>query len=150
MLVFQLSKVGHVVSCNRMIQLPGLNHVFVGSRRSAPKTRRIAGRGPRSRISIRALGYYSAHLCQRRDKNSSIFAGFVVRGFQALVGGSTSIRPATMLTLHLALTENKYPEDRQVATFYREVLERVASLPGVGSAVAVAALPYSGTGPTCR
>jgi hypothetical protein len=28
MLVIQLSKVGHVVSCNRMIELPGLNHVF--------------------------------------------------------------------------------------------------------------------------
>lgn len=70
-------------------------------------------------------------------------AGLMVRGFQGLVGGSTSLRPATMLTLHLALTENKYHEDRQVAEFYREVLERLAVLPGVRSAVAVTALPYS-------
>ena len=48
-----------------------------------------------------------------------------------------------MLTLRLALTENKYREDRQVAGFYREVLERLAALPGVRSAVAVTALPYS-------
>ena len=31
-------------------------------------------------------------------------AGLMVRGFQTLVGGSAKIRPATMLTLRLALT----------------------------------------------
>ena len=70
-------------------------------------------------------------------------AGLMVRAFQTLVGGSTSIRPASMLTLRLGLTENKYREDRQVAGFYREVLERLAALPGVRSAAAVTALPYS-------
>ena len=70
-------------------------------------------------------------------------AGLMVRAFQTLVGGSTTIRPATMLTLRLGLTENKYREDRQVAGFYREVLERLAALPGVRSAAAVTALPYS-------
>ena len=70
-------------------------------------------------------------------------AGLMVRAFQTLVGGSTTIRPATMLTLRLALTENKYRDDRQVAGFYRDVLERLAALPGVRSAVAVTALPYS-------
>ena len=70
-------------------------------------------------------------------------AGLMVRGFQTLVGGSPSVRPASMLTLHLALTENKYRDDRQVAAFYREVLRRVAALPGVRSAAAVTALPYS-------
>jgi predicted permease len=67
----------------------------------------------------------------------------MVRGFQTLVSGSTKLQPATMLTLHLSLTQNKYREDRQVAGFYRQVLERVAALPGVRSAVAVTALPYS-------
>ena len=70
-------------------------------------------------------------------------AGLMVRGFQSLVGGSTNLRPASMLTLHLSLTENKYREDHQVAAFYREVLRRVAALPGVRSAVAVTALPHS-------
>src|ERR1017187_747040 len=44
-----------------MVQFPGLNHVFGASRPSAPKTRRIAVRGPRSRMPIRASGYYNAH-----------------------------------------------------------------------------------------
>lgn len=70
-------------------------------------------------------------------------AGLMVRGFQSLVGGSTNLRPASMLTLRLSLTENKYREDHQVAAFYREVLRRLVALPGVRSAVAVTALPYS-------
>jgi putative ABC transport system permease protein len=70
-------------------------------------------------------------------------AGLMVRGFQSLVGGTTNLRPASMLTLRLSLTENKYREDHQVVGFYREVLRRVAALPGVRSAVAVTALPYS-------
>ena len=70
-------------------------------------------------------------------------AGLMVRAFQTLVGGSTAIRPASLLTLRLALTENKYREERQVAGFYREMVERLAALPGVRSAAAVTALPYS-------
>ena len=70
-------------------------------------------------------------------------AGLMVRGFQTLVGGSPRVRPASMLTLHLALTGNKYRDDRQVAAFYGEVLRRVGALPGVRSAAAVTALPYS-------
>jgi putative ABC transport system permease protein len=70
-------------------------------------------------------------------------AGLMVRGFQTLAGGSTNLRPASMLTLRLSLTENKYREDHQVAAFYREVLGRIAALSGVRSAVAVTALPHS-------
>jgi putative ABC transport system permease protein len=70
-------------------------------------------------------------------------AGLMVRGFQTLVGASSNLRPAGMLTLHLDLTEHKYREDHQVAAFYGTVLGRVAALPGVRSAVVVTALPYS-------
>ena len=70
-------------------------------------------------------------------------AGLMVRAFQIMVGASPNLRPHSMLTLHLTLTPYKYRQDYQVATFYREVLARVAALPGVNSAVAVTALPYS-------
>ena len=80
MLVFQLSKAGHVVSCNRMIQLRGLNHIFGAGRPSAPKQRRIAGRRPRSRMPIRASGYYSVHPAQqpfdRADPAAAFGAGY--------------------------------------------------------------------------
>jgi putative ABC transport system permease protein len=49
-----------------------------------------------------------------------------------------------LLTLRLAITANRYREPHQMAAFYRQVLERIEALPGVTSAVAVTAMPYSG------
>jgi putative ABC transport system permease protein len=71
-------------------------------------------------------------------------ASLMVRGFNALLAGSTNMEPATILSLRLAITENKYHEKHQQAAFYREVLERTSKIPGVRSAVAASALPYSG------
>ena len=68
----------------------------------------------------------------------------MVRGFQALVNGAANLEPASLLTLRLALTETKYRENSQILGFYDDVLRRINALPGVKSAVAVTALPYSG------
>ena len=70
-------------------------------------------------------------------------AGLMIRGFRALVDTGRSLEPDTLLTLRLAITDNKYKEKPQVADFYRRVLERVQALPGVRSAAAITALPYS-------
>ncbi len=70
-------------------------------------------------------------------------ATLMVRGFHALVNQSTSFEPATMLTLRLSITAGRYPQPHQQAAFYRGVLDRVAALPGVRSAMAVTAMPYS-------
>lgn len=70
-------------------------------------------------------------------------AGLMVRGFQALVRSGKALEPSTLLTLQLAITDQKYKEKYQVASFYRQVLERIQALPGVRSAAAVTALPYS-------
>jgi putative ABC transport system permease protein len=71
-------------------------------------------------------------------------AGLMVRGFRALVDNGERLQPATLLTLRLAITANRYREPHQMAAFYRQVLERIEALPGVTSAVAVTAMPYSG------
>ena len=71
-------------------------------------------------------------------------AGLMVRGFRAQVDGGKELEPATLLTLRLSLPGGKYREPHQVSGFYRDVLNRVGSLPGVRSAAAVTALPYSG------
>ncbi len=71
-------------------------------------------------------------------------ASLMVRGFQALVNGAANLEPASLLTLRLALTETKYRENSQILGFYDDVLRRINALPGVKSAVAVTALPYSG------
>ena len=70
-------------------------------------------------------------------------ASLMVRGFRSFVKNGAAFEPSTLLTLGLAVTENKYPERHQVAEFYRQVLERIQAIPGVNSVVAVSALPYS-------
>ena len=70
-------------------------------------------------------------------------ASLMVRGFRTLIKNGEALEPSTLLTLRLAITDNKYREKYQVAQFYRQVLEHVQAIPGVQSAVAVSALPYS-------
>ncbi len=70
-------------------------------------------------------------------------AGLMVRGFRKLVENGERLEPATMLTMRLALTDNKYHEPHQRIAFYRDVLDRIRVLPGVRTAAAVSALPYS-------
>jgi putative ABC transport system permease protein len=65
-------------------------------------------------------------------------AGMTVRGFQTLASSSTALEPSSLLTLQLSLAQ-----DRDPVSYYRQVLDRIAVLPGVRSAVAVTALPYS-------
>ncbi len=70
-------------------------------------------------------------------------AGLMARGFHALVSGRSSLQPDSLLTLRLTLSEDQYRTDRQIASFYDTLLARIAVLPGVRSALAVTALPYS-------
>jgi putative ABC transport system permease protein len=70
-------------------------------------------------------------------------AGLMVRGFGALAHAATQVEPDTLLTLRLALTENKYKEPHRRREFYSHVLDNLRGTPGVRSAVAAIALPYS-------
>jgi putative ABC transport system permease protein len=70
-------------------------------------------------------------------------AGLMVRGFGKLVANGERLQPATLLTMRLALTDNKYHEPYQRIAYYRDVLDRVRALPGVRTAVAVSSLPYA-------
>jgi putative ABC transport system permease protein len=70
-------------------------------------------------------------------------AGLMVRGFQTMLKHGAELEPDTLLTLRLALTDNKYEQPRQKSGFYRQVLERIAAIPQVRSAAAASAMPYS-------
>src|SRR6185369_1837118 len=70
-------------------------------------------------------------------------AGLMVRGFRKLVENGERLESASLLTMRLVLTDNKYHEPHQRIAYYRDVLDRVRVLPGVRSAAAVTALPYS-------
>ena len=70
-------------------------------------------------------------------------ASLMVRSFQTMQRKGAELDPPTLLTMRLAITEDKYREKHQVSAFYRQVLERIGALPGVRSVTAVTALPYS-------
>jgi putative ABC transport system permease protein len=71
-------------------------------------------------------------------------AGLMVRGFRAQVDTGARLDPSTLLTMRLALAGDTYREPHQVYGFYRDALSRIGAVPGVRSAAAVTALPYSG------
>lgn len=70
-------------------------------------------------------------------------ASLMVRGFRSVLQNGAAMQPSTLLTLRLVLTPTKYRDSRQAAEFYRQVVDRIQTLPGVRSATAISALPYS-------
>jgi putative ABC transport system permease protein len=70
-------------------------------------------------------------------------AGLMVRSFRGMVARQSGLDSGSLLTMRLALDESRYPTDAAVSGFYRDVVTRLAALPGVRFAAAVSALPYS-------
>ncbi len=75
-------------------------------------------------------------------------AGLLIRTFAKLSQVNPGFNPEQVLTMGVSLLPNKYPEEEQVATFYSQVLERAASVPGVIALGATAGLPLSGSDTT--
>jgi putative ABC transport system permease protein len=71
-------------------------------------------------------------------------ATLMARGLSSVAGNARMFEPSTLLTLRLAITEQKYPAAADVRAYYRDVLEHIGAIPGVESAVAVTRLPYRG------
>lgn len=61
-------------------------------------------------------------------------AGLLVRTFVALVNVDLGIDPTNVVTMGLRLPSYKYSSVLQQATFYRDLLKRIESIPGVKSA----------------
>jgi putative ABC transport system permease protein len=74
-----------------------------------------------------------------------IGAGLMIRSFAKLNQVDPGFNPAEVLTVGVTLLPNKYPEEERVASFYSELLEQVASTPGVVSAGAISDLPLLGS-----
>ena len=71
-------------------------------------------------------------------------AGLFIRSFMRLYEVNPGFNPMRVLTLALNLPDKKYPSDADRASFFRRLLERVETLPGVQSAGAIFGLPLSG------
>ncbi|HEX8560747.1 MAG TPA: ABC transporter permease [Pyrinomonadaceae bacterium] len=68
-------------------------------------------------------------------------AGLLVKSFLRLQRVETGLRPEGVLTMRVSLPEARYDTPQKTAVFYREVLGRVSSLPGVEAAGVINMLP---------
>jgi putative ABC transport system permease protein len=70
-------------------------------------------------------------------------AGLMLRSLAALENANPGFRQDHLLTMRLAMADNRYPP-AALRTFYRRVLEEAASLPGVEGAGLSLGLPLQG------
>lgn len=73
-------------------------------------------------------------------------AGLLIRSFLQLGAVDPGFRKDHRLTMRIGLPSLRYPESAQRSRFYDQLLERVASLPGVHDAAVNSALPLAGAG----
>jgi putative ABC transport system permease protein len=73
-----------------------------------------------------------------------IGAGLMVRSFWRLQGVDPGFNPQNVLTMELSLSASKYAKEEQMADFYKQVIGRIETLPGVESVGATWMLPLSG------
>ena len=73
-----------------------------------------------------------------------VAAGLLIKSFALLMRVNPGFRTERLMTARISLPQSDYRDSRRVATFYRELLERLRRLPGVESASAVSRLPLTG------
>jgi putative ABC transport system permease protein len=73
-------------------------------------------------------------------------AGLLVRGFLAVIGTDSGLRPDGVITFHLAAPGGRMPDSVRYVQFHGPVLERLRALPGVRSASMTTLLPIQGSG----
>jgi putative ABC transport system permease protein len=73
-------------------------------------------------------------------------AALLIKSFVNLQRVAPGFNPKDVVRVDVALPRTRYPERNQSATFYKQLLDRIAALPGVQSAGAVSNLPLSGGG----
>ena len=71
-------------------------------------------------------------------------AGLMIQTFKRLETAPTGFNPDHILTVRVPLARYKYSEGPQSVAFYRAVLERIATVPGVKSVAMANNLPFTG------
>jgi putative ABC transport system permease protein len=72
-------------------------------------------------------------------------AGLLLESFLRLQKVSAGFDPTNVMTARVALPETSYPNPQQSAAFYKNLLQRVSTLPGVRYAGAAWWIPLSGS-----
>ncbi|HUJ19973.1 MAG TPA: ABC transporter permease [Bryobacteraceae bacterium] len=71
-------------------------------------------------------------------------AGLLIQSFHRLIRVNPGFRVENLVTARISLPESQYGDDRRVAAFFQELLDRVRSVPGIQSASMVSRLPLTG------
>jgi putative ABC transport system permease protein len=71
-------------------------------------------------------------------------AGLMMRSFLRLQQVNPGLNPAGVMTMRINLPRVRYTEAARRTAYYRQLMERLRSLPGVEAAGAVSTLPLSG------
>jgi putative ABC transport system permease protein len=75
-------------------------------------------------------------------------AGLMIRTLWALHDVKPGVDPHNVLTFRVTLPREKYPKPEQQLNFYKQLVERLISLPGVESAGTIDSLPFTNDGST--
>jgi putative ABC transport system permease protein len=73
-------------------------------------------------------------------------AGLLLKSFLKLQQVDPGFKADNVLTMRISLPQQRYQTPDQIRNFYRDVVSRVRTLPGVEAAGAISALPLSGQG----
>jgi len=76
----------------------------------------------------------------------AIGAGLLLESFRSLQNVNPGFEAESLLTMRVSLPRFKYRENYQVTAFYKQLLEGLASMPGVKSASLVSWLPLTAAG----
>jgi putative ABC transport system permease protein len=75
-----------------------------------------------------------------------IGAGLTVKGVRALLNSHRSLVPESLLTMRVTLPDSRYKEPQQQSAFYRRVLDRLNSRPGVKAVSIASEVPFGDGG----
>ncbi len=70
-------------------------------------------------------------------------AGLLIRSFRQLLEVSPGFQTQHLLTVEISLPEKAYPDGAPVQTFFKQLTDRVSTIPGVQAAGAVSQMPLS-------
>ena len=73
-----------------------------------------------------------------------IAAGLLIQSFMRLSQVDLGFKPVNVLTMQLSVTRARYPDAKQRAAFYNQLLQRVGAMPGVQAVGTISELPLSG------
>ena len=73
-------------------------------------------------------------------------AGLLLKSFQKLQEVNPGFRPDHLLTMQVALPNNRYRDPQQIDAFFAQALEKIRATPGIEAAGVSTSLPMSGSG----